>query len=41
MNRLFLTMAFSLFALFSCKGYGDLSVAEFDKMLAAIDALGA
>lgn len=34
MNRLFLTMAFSLFALFSCKGYGDLSVAEFDKMLA-------
>ena len=27
-------MAFSLFALFSCKGYGDLSVAEFDKMLA-------
>ena len=32
MNRLFFTMAFTLLALFSCKGYGDLSVAEFDEM---------
>ncbi len=35
MRNLLLAMAFSLFSLFSCKGYNDLSVNEFEAMLQA------
>ena len=34
MKRLLILMTFSLFSLFSCKGYKDLSVSEFEAMLA-------
>lgn len=34
MKRLLILMTFSLFGLFSCKGYKDLSVSEFEAMLA-------
>ena len=34
MKRFVITMAFTLFTLFSCKGYKDLSVSEFEAMLA-------
>ena len=33
MKKFFPTLFFSLFGMFSCKGYGDLAVAEFEKML--------
>ena len=33
MKRLIIAMAFSLFGLFSCKGYKDLSVKDFETML--------
>ena len=33
MKKLFPTLLFSLFGMCSCKGYGDLAVAEFEKML--------
>lgn len=35
MKRLIIIMAFSLFGLFSCKGQNDLTVKEFESMLAA------
>lgn len=33
MKKIYMMMAFSLFGLFSCKGYADLSVDGFEKML--------
>lgn len=35
MKRLIIIMAFSLFGLFSCKGQNNLTVKEFESMLAA------
>ena len=34
MKRILILMSFSLLSLFSCKGYKDLSVGEFEAMLA-------